>query len=326
MPPVSQIEINIPTDITFQQEIPNGSMIEIDTQPGIIKYQVFHNLDDPDPVKLINMVAWLDSQALDDSLCNTYPGERSDNGSENNNTQGGYFLFKDLDIKTGRIGVLSLDAQTEDIIAVMDRVFGISERSLGVSSQKRHEIRNIVPRIALQSKLSKPGAELIGNLHSHYVDLARCIDGSYEFTIWDTIRNCKLFFSVHNELSFLEGEIVHGMTQPGTKLSKEDMKLIINENVFMGIKELAINARKYGEDQSAILSVEKENDNAIFTFYDRGIGISRQDLQFGEGLLPPILQEHYRGENAGEIEGTGMGLSYYRKPKRWSGCFDGGFN
>jgi PAS domain S-box-containing protein len=70
---------------------------------------------------------------------------------------------------------------------------------------------------------------------------------------------------------------------------------------------LLSNAIKYSEENTPIeISIEEEQTGVYFSFTDYGIGITKKDI---EQLFEPF----HRGENVGNIPGTGLGLSVLKK-------------
>ncbi|MFT4800959.1 MAG: PAS domain S-box-containing protein [Flavobacteriaceae bacterium] len=70
---------------------------------------------------------------------------------------------------------------------------------------------------------------------------------------------------------------------------------------------LLSNALKYSEDDTqVIVSIKKEQGSVYLHFKDSGIGISKEDIKL-------LFEPFHRGENVGEILGTGLGLSVLKK-------------
>ena len=73
------------------------------------------------------------------------------------------------------------------------------------------------------------------------------------------------------------------------------------------VNNLLSNAIKYsGEDQQIEISIKKEPTGISFSFKDYGVGISKEDIAM-------LFEPFYRGENVGEISGTGLGLVILQK-------------
>ena len=73
------------------------------------------------------------------------------------------------------------------------------------------------------------------------------------------------------------------------------------------VNNLLSNAIKYsGEDQQIEISIKKEPTGISFSFKDYGVGIAKEDIAM-------LFEPFYRGENVGEISGTGLGLVILQK-------------
>ncbi len=73
------------------------------------------------------------------------------------------------------------------------------------------------------------------------------------------------------------------------------------------LSNLLSNAIKYsGEGSSIYLTLRRQGDLAIFQIRDQGIGILLEDRQF-------LYDSFHRGENVGDIPGTGLGLAVVKK-------------
>lgn len=70
---------------------------------------------------------------------------------------------------------------------------------------------------------------------------------------------------------------------------------------------LLSNAVKYsGDNCSIVLNVKLNGKNIVFEIIDNGIGISEKD-KFS------LFEPFYRGENVGDIQGTGLGMTIVKK-------------
>jgi signal transduction histidine kinase len=70
---------------------------------------------------------------------------------------------------------------------------------------------------------------------------------------------------------------------------------------------LVSNASKFSSDTSTIdIKTINENEKIILSVKDNGIGISEEDQQH-------LMERFFRGTNAGNIQGTGLGLHIISK-------------
>lgn len=84
--------------------------------------------------------------------------------------------------------------------------------------------------------------------------------------------------------------------------------LAVDQQLLMHILDnLLSNAFKYSPPQSTIhFDVSRDGDQVVFTIEDEGIGISREDQQ-------RLFETFHRGENVGDVSGTGLGLAVVKK-------------
>lgn len=70
---------------------------------------------------------------------------------------------------------------------------------------------------------------------------------------------------------------------------------------------LVSNASKFSSDTSAInIKTTNQNEQIMLSVKDNGIGISKEDQQH-------LMERFFRGSNAGNIQGTGLGLHIISK-------------
>jgi PAS domain S-box-containing protein len=73
------------------------------------------------------------------------------------------------------------------------------------------------------------------------------------------------------------------------------------------VLNLVSNASKFSPEKSLIeISTEKNEHSLLLTIKDRGIGISKEDQKH-------LMERFFRGANAGNIQGTGLGLHIVAK-------------
>jgi signal transduction histidine kinase len=91
-------------------------------------------------------------------------------------------------------------------------------------------------------------------------------------------------------------------------LSSSDIMVVADKKWINHIViNLLSNAIKYSEDDTPIeISIKEEQTVVYFSFTDYGIGIMKKDI---EKLFEPF----HRGENVGNVTGTGLGLSVLEK-------------
>jgi signal transduction histidine kinase len=107
----------------------------------------------------------------------------------------------------------------------------------------------------------------------------------------------------------LEYQLSESKSRPLTY--KISLPLIMANIDKKWIKHIVINllsnALKYSEEDTPIeISIAKDKTGVVFDFKDYGIGISKKDINL-------LFEPFHRGENVGEISGTGLGLAVLQK-------------
>ncbi|WP_051554630.1 PAS domain S-box protein [Maribacter antarcticus] len=123
----------------------------------------------------------------------------------------------------------------------------------------------------------------------------------YNPELLDIISLIKDIITEYQLSEFKDRDIIYDIPLP--KIMIQVDKKWIKHMVL----NLLSNALKYSKDDTRVeISIKKEQDSVSFCFRDRGIGISKEDIKL---LLSPF----HRGNNVGEISGTGLGLSVLQK-------------
>ena len=71
------------------------------------------------------------------------------------------------------------------------------------------------------------------------------------------------------------------------------------------LTNLISNAVKYSSE-NVMLKTDQSNSKLLVSVIDKGIGISKEDQQ-------SLFNRFYRASNAGNIQGTGLGLNIVRR-------------
>ncbi|HUZ60123.1 MAG TPA: PAS domain-containing sensor histidine kinase [Hanamia sp.] len=113
-------------------------------------------------------------------------------------------------------------------------------------------------------------------------------------------------------------EMIHATLEEIKNNLKKDQQINYhhegNPNVFLDnsllkhiVMNLVSNASKFSSDTSAIdIKTTNQNEQIILSVKDNGIGISQEDQQH-------LTERFFRGTNAGNIQGTGLGLHIISK-------------
>jgi len=116
---------------------------------------------------------------------------------------------------------------------------------------------------------------------------------SLEELVQDTIDEMKGLVKENQQIIY---------TQSGKEMIVSDKKMV--RNVLIN---LISNAAKFSDKDSSIrLSTSVNNDEAVISVQDEGIGISAEDQEH-------LFSSFFRGKNALNIQGTGLGLHIVKR-------------
>jgi PAS domain S-box-containing protein len=113
-------------------------------------------------------------------------------------------------------------------------------------------------------------------------------------------------------------DMIKGTLEEMKNNLKKEQRIIYkhkgNPNVFLDnallkhiVMNLVSNASKFSSDTSTInIKSSNQNQMVVVSFKDEGIGISKEDQQH-------LMERFFRGANAGNIQGTGLGLHIISK-------------
>jgi PAS domain S-box-containing protein len=114
-------------------------------------------------------------------------------------------------------------------------------------------------------------------------------------------------------------EFLHGVREELSATLKKDQKIIVevdnkvshvlsDVHVLRNILfNLISNASKYSDEGKTItVSCTLDNFNCVFTIKDQGIGIPKEDQKH-------LFDRFFRASNAGNIQGTGLGLNIVKR-------------
>lgn len=178
------------------------------------------------------------------------------------------------DIKTP---IASIRAYTEALEANMDTSSQRRERYIGVILKKCDEVTSLTNDLFLHSLSDMEKLQVINN----YEEISEVIHETIGeiMGIREDIRVCGIL---------------------------EEAVLNIDRKRFSQVLENIIsNARKYAPLSPIEVTTKKENGIYEIHIRDYGEGIAPEDLPF-------ILDKFYRGKNAGQVEGAGLGLYIVR--------------
>ncbi|MBA4852412.1 HAMP domain-containing sensor histidine kinase [Emticicia sp. BO119] len=144
------------------------------------------------------------------------------------------------------------------------------------------------------------------SLSNSLLQMARPID-NFNLSKIESIRIEELILSLKNELqhskpeAIIRANFVNIPPDEHLTIIKGNESLL--KNAFLNLLD---NAIKYSNHQPVDVLIDFDEKDCIVQIVDKGIGIPKEDLQ-------NIFEPFYRGENAFELQGFGVGLSICQK-------------
>lgn len=136
-----------------------------------------------------------------------------------------------------------------------------------------------------------------------FLSLGKLEEGKVEI-LKERIDLEEFLHEIHEDVrSFLkDGQNIHVQCNGTSKHIDTDPRII--RNIMFN---LLSNASKYSDvNKNIYLSCERDESNIIFTVKDDGIGIPNEDQRH-------LFDRFFRASNAGNIQGTGLGLNIVRR-------------
>jgi PAS domain S-box-containing protein len=136
-----------------------------------------------------------------------------------------------------------------------------------------------------------------------FLSLGKLEEGKVDIKI-ETIDVTNFLQEIIEEVqSFLkEGQKLKVDCPPALKLIETDSRIL--RNIMFN---LISNASKYSEPGKVInIDCGQENGKVLFSIRDHGIGIPKEDQKH-------LFDRFYRASNAGQIQGTGLGLNIVKR-------------
>lgn len=187
------------------------------------------------------------------------------------------------------------------------------ELRAGFTAAVSHELRTPLARImALLETAELPGfdaAELVEQARAEVEQIRELIDDVLFLSELETGREVVSlgFTPALPILREVVDQVGERAARAGITLELsggEDIELPVRPRMLKVIAEnLATNSLRYaGPGATFTLSVEREEDDAVLTASDTGIGVSEHDL-------PRLFERFYRADRARASRGTGLGLA-----------------
>ena len=120
---------------------------------------------------------------------------------------------------------------------------------------------------------------------------------------FNNLRVDELLYETRSDLIARKKDYVVTIQYKDTFATDDPLTIQGNEHLlksaFLNIMD---NACKYSPQKAVDITLSVNNDNLEIDFEDKGIGISEKELKF-------IFQPFFRGTNARNLQGHGLGLS-----------------
>lgn len=149
----------------------------------------------------------------------------------------------------------------------------------------------------------KSSVNHLTSILNDFLSLGKLEEGKVEI-LKERIDLEEFLHEIHEDVrSFLkEGQQIHVKCNGGIEHIDSDPRVI--RNIMFN---LLSNASKYSDiNKNIYLSCSQSEDKIIFTIKDEGIGIPKEDQKH-------LFDRFFRASNAGNIQGTGLGLNIVRR-------------
>ena len=149
----------------------------------------------------------------------------------------------------------------------------------------------------------KSSVNHLTSILNDFLSLGKLEEGKVEI-LRERIDLEEFLHEIHEDVrSFLkEGQQIHVQCNGGIKHIDSDPRVI--RNIMFN---LLSNASKYSDlNKNIYLSCSQGENKIIFTIKDEGIGIPKEDQKH-------LFDRFFRASNAGNIQGTGLGLNIVRR-------------
>ncbi len=227
-------------------------------------------------------------------------------------------LEKKVTLRTSQLeaAMKELEDSKDDLALALSKEKELSDLKSRFVSMASHEFRTplstILSSASLVAKYTLTDEQEKRNKHIQRIKSAvhNLTDILNEFLSIGKIEDGKIItnlsrFNVKELISTISSEL-QGIVKKGQQIVYEhegDMYVVLDitllRNVFIN---LLSNAIKFSPEDSKIrVSSKVDEDDIIFTITDSGMGISEEDQSH-------LFERFFRGKNATNVQGTGLGL------------------
>lgn len=214
-----------------------------------------------------------------------------------------------------------LEKSRDELSAALEKEKELNDLKSRFVSMASHEFRtplstilssvSLIDKYTLESEQDKrqkhierikSQVRILTNILEEFLSLGKLEEG--------TVFDRKSEFNIKEMLKELLAEVAN-MSKPGQKAfihCNGPEKVYVDKNLLHNVlTNLVSNAIKYSGDNSEIkISVDHTEECLAITIEDNGIGISEEDLKH-------LTDRFFRGTNAINIQGTGLGLHIVKK-------------
>ena len=158
-----------------------------------------------------------------------------------------------------------------------------------------------------EGKVNEKDAEIAGKIEKNADEIERIVSQAVDTanaTIFEYDPDVKPFYRHEIEKFIREeysnslkvGRIAFKVEAEGDPLINSDL-----DGVCRIIRQLMDNAIKYGDGTGIVLKMKKTEEGHFITIADNGMTLSESELPF-------VFNNHWRGSNSTDVQGSGIGL------------------
>ena len=158
-----------------------------------------------------------------------------------------------------------------------------------------------------EGNVNEKDAEIAGKIEKNADEIERIVSQAVDTanaTIFEYDPDVKPFYRHEVEKFIREeysnslkvGRIVFDVEAEGDPLINSDL-----DGVCRIIRQLMDNAIKYGDGTGIVLKMKKSEEGHFITIADNGMTLSESELPF-------VFNNHWRGSNSTDVQGSGIGL------------------